>query len=74
MIQRDYRGMPHEVIAAAVRRRYPGLTVTNSEKPGEAFGWLLDIRGGTKEQRDAAHAFAERFAEGMRGPHTGGTG
>jgi hypothetical protein len=73
LVQRRYQGLPHEAIAGAVRRRYPLLTITMSE-PGDLFGWQLDIQGGTVEQRDAAHAFAKRFAEGMRGPDTGGTG
>lgn len=55
----------HEAVAAAVRRKYPKLQVT-SDLPikGGPDKWRLDIKGGTKAERDAAMDFARRFAEG----------
>ena len=54
----------HEAVAAAVRRRYPKLTITSDSPAGEVDGWQLDITGGTKAERDKAMEFAKRFAEG----------
>ena len=58
----------HEAVAAAVRRKYPQLQVESDHKPGEVNGWTLDLKGGTKAERDEATEFARRFAEGwMKG-------
>lgn len=54
----------HEAIAAAVRRRFPALTVTSDYPPTDINGWVLDITGGTKAERDAAMEWARKFAEG----------
>ena len=53
----------HEV-TAAVRRKFPQLTVTSDYPPGEPNSYTLDIKGGMKAGRDAAMEFAKRFAEG----------
>ena len=54
----------HEAVAAAVRRRFLMLTVESTYPEGDINGFELDLKGGTKEQRDKAMAFAKRFAEG----------
>jgi len=54
----------HEAVAAAVRRKYPKLTVTSEYPAGDPYAWDLDIKGGTKAERDEAMEFAKKFAEG----------
>ena len=54
----------HEAVAAAVRRKYPQLTVTSDYSPGEPNSYVLDIKGATKGDRDAAMAWAKKYAEG----------
>ena len=52
-------------IAAAVRRKYPQLQVSSSRPiAGGPDEWKLDIKGRTKAERDAAMAYAKKFAEG----------
>ena len=53
----------HEV-TAAVRRKFPQLTVTSDYPPGEPNSYTLDIKGGMKAGRDAAMAWAKKYAEG----------
>jgi hypothetical protein len=52
-----------EAVAATVRRKYLQLTVTSDYPPGEPDGYELDIKGGTKAERDAAMAWAKKYAE-----------
>jgi len=54
----------HEAVAAAVRRKYPKLTITSEYPAGDPYAWDLDIKGGTKAERDAAMAWAKKYAEG----------
>jgi hypothetical protein len=54
----------HEAVAAAVRRKFPQLQVTSDQPAGDVDGWKLDIKGGTKAERDAAMAWAKKYAEG----------
>ena len=54
----------HEAVAAAVRRKYPALSVESTYSPGDVDSWKLDIKGGTKAERDEAVDFAKRYAEG----------
>ena len=54
----------HEAVAAAVRRKYPALSVESTYSPGDVDSWKLDIKGGTKAERDEAMDFAKRYAEG----------
>ena len=44
----------HEAVAAAVRRKFPQLTVTSDYPGGEVDGYVFDLKGGTKSERDAA--------------------
>ena len=54
----------HEAVAAAVRRKYPALGVESAYSPGDVDSWKLDIKGGTKAERDEAMAWAQKYAEG----------
>ena len=54
----------HEAVAAAVRRKFPQLTVTSAYPPGEVDGWVLDIKGGTKAER-CGHGVREEIRRGL---------
>jgi len=54
----------HEAVAAAVRRKFPQLTVTSDYPGGESDSYVLDVKGGTKAERDAAMAWAKKYADG----------
>jgi hypothetical protein len=55
----------HEAVAAAVRRKHPKLKVTGSRPiAGGVNEWKIELEGGTKAERDAAMAYARKFAEG----------
>jgi len=54
----------HVAIAAAVRRKFPQLQVTSDLAAGDIDGWKLDIKGGTKAERDSAMTWAKKYAEG----------
>ena len=58
----------HEAVAAAVRRKFPQLTVTSDYPGGDVNGYVLDIKGGTKAERDAAMEWAKKYAEGWAQP------
>lgn len=45
-------------------RKYPKREVTSDSPPANIDGCTLDVKGGTKAERDAAMDFAKRFAEG----------
>jgi len=46
--------------------QYPQLTVTSDYPPGEPNSYALDIKGGTKAERDEAMAYARKYAEGRQ--------
>jgi len=53
----------HEAVAAAVRRKFPQLTVTSDYPGGEIDGYTLDIKGGTKAEPAEALTWAKKYAD-----------